>query len=79
MILLALLHQKLHFLYQRFPKVYRPITNQRTDGAATCSVLNLVEDDVVSEYTFETTLAALSVGATIPIPIAIHVAVMLTA
>ena len=66
-------------LLLHIPKVYRPITNQRTDGAATCWVLNFVEDDVVSVYTFETTLAALSVGPTIPIPIAIHVAVIFTA
>ena len=64
---------------QVFPKVYRPTTSQRTEGAEVCSVLNLVDDAVVSVYTFDTTLAVLSLGATMPIPKAIHVAVMFTA
>ena len=42
MILLALLHQKLHFLYQRFPKVYEAITSH--ENSVSCA------DDKLSTF-----------------------------
>ena len=54
---------------------YLPKTIQRIEGASGNSVLNWVLLFVVADKTLDTTLALLSVGATIPVPIANQVAV----